>query len=85
MIDGMLEAERRQPAEIGRQFTRAFGGDVEGKRLDGDGPVLLRVVGAKHGTEHADTHLVHDAESTECRRRWRTRRRVSGQRSTLLS
>ena len=37
------------------------------------------------GAEHAGTDLVHDPEPAERGRRWRTRRRISRQRSTLLS
>ncbi len=81
----VLEGERRQTAEVGGEVARLFRGEVEGERLDGDGPVLLGVVAAEHRAEHAGTYLVHDAEPAERGRRRRARRCVSWQRQPLLS
>jgi len=81
----VIEAERLQPLEIGREFAGALRGDIEGKGLDRNGTVLLGIVAAKDGSEHADADLMDHAESAEGRGRWRARRRISGQRRTLLS
>ena len=81
-FDDRRMAERRLggTAEPGRERVRLFGDDVEPEGLDGDEAIARGFVGAKDGTESANTNLMQHPEGTECRRRRESAGVLSGQR-----
>jgi hypothetical protein len=63
------EAGVDQTLEFVCQCTCLFRREVESKNFDGGETVARGLVGAKHGAEHADAHLMQDPERSERGRR----------------
>ena len=76
-----FDDRRVEEAGIGRarqlvsKRLRLLGGHIEPEHLDRDQTIARRFVGAKDGTERANTNLMQDPERSECRG-WSERSRV---------
>ena len=73
--DGLGGAAQRVGEHLG-----LFGDDVEPEDLDRDQAVARRLIGAKNGTESANTNLMQHPEGAECWRRRESAWVLSGQR-----
>ena len=61
----MPQLRRDQLFELADQLVHALGRKIKPEKFDGDEPIAVRFVRAKHGTQSTSTDLMEDTKRTE--------------------